>query len=141
MGISWFSFRLCSQKSGYAVISPTMENKLKATEMWFYRRMMRISWKDHISNEEVLRIANTERSLIKNIRQRQLSFLGHNMRKEKIEHLVVTGKIECKKSRGIPRLTYISSLSKCTGLSEVELLCNTKNRAVWRTMIANVRIG
>ena len=55
-------------------ISPTMENKLKATEMWFYRRMMRISLKDHVSNEEVLRRANTERSLIKNIRQRQLSF-------------------------------------------------------------------
>ena len=102
---------------------------------------MRISWKDHISNEEVLRIANTERSLIKNIRQRQISFLGHIMRIEKIEHLVVTGKIECKKGRGRPRLTYISSLSKCTGLSEVELLYNTKNRAGWRTMIANVRIG
>ena len=122
-------------------ISPTTENKLKATEMWFYRRMMRISWKDHVSNEEVLRRANTERSLIKNTRQRQLSFLGHIMRKEKIEHLVVTGKIEGKKSRGRPRLTYISSLGKCTGLSKVELLCNTKNRAVWRTMIANVQIG
>ena len=88
-----------------------------------------------------LRRANTERSLIKNTRQRQLSFLGNIMRKEKIKHIVVTGKIEGKKSRGRARLTYISSLSKCTGLSEVELLCNTKNRALWRTMIANVRIG
>ena len=108
-------------------ISPT-ENKLKTIEMLFHRRMIRISWKDHVSNEEVLRRANTERSLIKNILQRQLSFLGHIMRKENIEHLVVTGKIEGKKSRGRPRLTYISSLSKCTGLSEVELLCNNKNR-------------
>ena len=57
------------------------------------------------------------------------------MRKEKIEHLVVTGKIEGKKSRGRPRLTYISSLGKCSGLSEVELLFNTKNRAVWRAII------
>ena len=46
-------------------ISPTTENKLKATEMCFYRRMMRISWKDHVSNEKVLRRANTKRSLIK----------------------------------------------------------------------------
>ena len=52
---------------------------------------MRISWKDHVSNKEVFRRANTERSLIKNTRQRQLSFLGHIMRKEKIEHQVVTG--------------------------------------------------
>ena len=35
-------------------ISPTIENNLKATEMWFYRRVMRISWKDQVSNEEVL---------------------------------------------------------------------------------------
>ena len=65
-------------------ISPTMENKLKATEMWFYRRMIRISWKDHVTNEKVFRRANTERSLIKNIRQRQPSFIGHIMGKEKI---------------------------------------------------------
>ena len=122
-------------------ISPTMENKLKAAEMLLYRRMFRVSWKDHISKEEILKRANSEKGLIKTIRQRQLSFLGHVLKKDKIENLVVPGETEGKKSRGRPRLTCISSLCKCSGLSKVELLRNKKNRIFWRAMIANVRIG
>ena len=36
-----------------------MQNKLEAVEMWFYRRMMRITWIDHQSNKVVLRKAGT----------------------------------------------------------------------------------
>ena len=42
-------------------ISPNMERKLEATEMWFHRRMLHISWKDHVTNDEVLRRGRTER--------------------------------------------------------------------------------
>ncbi|GFN94000.1 RNA-directed DNA polymerase from mobile element jockey [Plakobranchus ocellatus] len=44
------------------------EKKLEAVEMWFIRRMTRISWTKK-SNEYVLKEANLERSLIKTIRQ------------------------------------------------------------------------
>ena len=37
---------------------------------------------------------------MKRIRKRQLEFLGHITRKEKLENLMVTGKIEAKRSRG-----------------------------------------
>ena len=55
-------------------ISPTMEDRLNATKTWFYRRILRISWKEHVSNEEVLKRAKAERRIIRTIRQRQLSF-------------------------------------------------------------------
>jgi len=35
-------------------INKNMEQKLKATEMWFWRKMMRISWTEKLTNEEVL---------------------------------------------------------------------------------------
>ena len=46
------------------------------------------------------------------IRKRQLKFLGHVMRKEGLENLVLTGKIEGSRGRGRPRETYMSSLCK-----------------------------
>ena len=58
-------------------INKEMERKLAAVEMWFIRRMMRISWTEKKSNDSVLTDANLERSLIKTIRKRQLTFLGH----------------------------------------------------------------
>ena len=68
-----------------------MEGRLQAVEIWFLRRIFRISWTDHVINEEVLRKAGKERSLMKFIRKRQLQFLGHIMRKEGLENLITTG--------------------------------------------------
>ena len=40
----------------------TMERILEAFEMWAYRRMLRVSWTEYKTNEEVLNMANTTRS-------------------------------------------------------------------------------
>ena len=93
-------------------ISPNMERKLEATEMWFHRRMLHISWKDHVTNDEVLRRGRTERKLMNRIRAGQMSFLGHIIRKHGLENIVVTGKIEGERSRGRPRLNFMKSLSQ-----------------------------
>ena len=60
----------------WTITSETKKN-LEAAEMWFYRRMLRISWKEKRTNESILEETNQERSLIKTIRKRQLKFLGH----------------------------------------------------------------
>ena len=70
-------------------------------EMWCYRRILRRSWTKKVKNEEVLRRVRKGRTLMKRIRRRQLELLGHIMRKEKLESLNVTGKIEGKRSRGL----------------------------------------
>ena len=116
------------------------ERKLEAAEMWFLRRMMRISWTEKKSNESVLREANLERSLIKTIRERQLKFLGHICRHKGLEHLAITGKIEGKRSRGRQRITFLDSLSAWVGQlgGNNNLLGLTEDRFEWRTMVANV---
>ena len=78
----------------YWTLCKEMERKLAAVEIWFIRRVMRISWIEKKSNEAVLKDANLERSLIKAIRKRQLTFLGPNCRHKGLEHLSITGKIE-----------------------------------------------
>ena len=76
-----------------------MLNKLEATEMWFLGRMQRISYMEHVTNVEVLRIANTKRKLISEIVNRNVSFFGHVMRKEEMENLVTTVYVEGKRAR------------------------------------------
>ena len=109
--------------------------------MWFHRRMLHIYWKDHVTNDEVLRRGRTERKLMNRIRAGQMSFLGHIMRKHGLENIVVTGKIEGERSRGRPRLNFMKSLSQLLKISEVEIIERTRNREEWKTMTANVRIG
>ena len=113
--------------------------KLEAVEMWFIRRMMRISWTERRSNESVLKDANLERTLIRTIRERQLKFLGHVIRNKGLEHLAITGKIKGKRSRGRQRLTFINSIDTWSlKMGNNKFLRQAEDRSGWRAMIANV---
>ena len=68
--------------------------------MWFLRRILRFSYLDKVRNEEVLERIGTTRSLVKEASKRQAVFFGHVMRRKELEHLVTTGKIDGKRSRG-----------------------------------------
>ena len=72
-------------------INKLESGKLEATEMWFYRRMLRIPWTARKTNVEVFKESNAKRSLINNIRKRQSSFFGHFMRQGGSENIVTTG--------------------------------------------------
>ena len=72
-------------------------------------RMMRILWTDKLTNEEVLQRAGVERKLIGEIRTRRMRFLGHVIRKDGLENLALTGKIEGKTGRGRKQTLWMTS--------------------------------
>ena len=74
-------------------------------ETWFYRIMLRISWKEKVTNVEVYRRMNTSTSFLIDIVHRQLTFLGHILRKGELENLAVTGFVDGKRDRGRQRET------------------------------------
>ena len=65
----------------------------KPSPMWCWRRLLKVSWIEKISNEEVLRRLGSDRELLVKIRARQMRFVGHVMRRGKIEDLGLTGRI------------------------------------------------
>ena len=111
-------------------ISKAMQERLEAAEIWFLRRMLSISWLDRMTNDMVLRKAGTRRELIKMITMRQMRFLGHVNRKEKIEYLAMTGKIAGKRARGRQRMTFMNSIIRRMGVSwtACEVLQASKER-------------
>ena len=118
-----------------------IEKKIEAAEMWFIRRMLRISWTEKKTNVNVLREGNVQRSLLKTIRKRQMEFLGHVCRRRGLEFLSLTGKVEGKRDRGKQRITFLDSLcnSATGGQSKgLNFLKLSEDRDVWRGMVANV---
>ena len=55
-----------------------LEGRLEAAEMWYIRKIMRISWSEKKSNKEVIKLAGYKRSLLKTLRKRQPQFFVHN---------------------------------------------------------------
>ena len=106
--------------------------------MWFFRRMLRIPWTAKKLNETVLRDADT-RYLMNRVYKRQATFFGRVMRREKLEHLVKTGMIEGKRSRGKQREKMLDGLTKWFKVGRVtEALKATRDRDrdLWKVMIA-----
>nr|CAH7732086.1 unnamed protein product [Callosobruchus chinensis] len=72
-------------------------NRIETFEMWTLRRMLKISWTEHVKNDDVLRMAGLEdRELFEHIEKRKISYLGHIIRGERYEfqRLIVQGIIE-----------------------------------------------
>ena len=64
------------------------------------------------------------RKLVETIRKRQSQFLGHILRREGLDDVAITGKIEGKRARGRQRLTFTLSLSHWMKISDKR---NTEN--------------
>ena len=122
-------------------ISKNMEERFSSVEIWFYRRMLRVSWMDKLSNQTILERVETHKTLVTTITKRQkFHFFGHVCRKEKLEYLVSTGKFEGKRARGRQRQGYVASMKRRMEQSwtENEIIQSTKDRDIWTTMIVNV---
>ena len=105
---------------------------INAFEIWYLRRMQRISYITKKTNEEILQQTGQKRELLKNVMNRQLQFFGHVMRKQKLEHVVICGKIREKCARGRQHLKFIDQLNNVLGGSTEEILRAVNDRDGWR---------
>jgi len=48
--------------------------------MWIWRRMMKVSWTEQKTKEEVLQMVDREREMMDTLRSRQKRWLGHILR-------------------------------------------------------------
>src|SRR3989442_9168974 len=78
-------------------------NRLEALEVWLWRGLEKISWRDKIHNVEVFARVREERCLIRTIRQRQKNWIGNVLRGEGLLRDVVEEKVKGKKRSGKPR--------------------------------------
>ena len=65
--------------------------------------MERISWTEHKTNEEVLKMVEEKRSLMDIIRTRQKNWIGHITRGDSLQREIMEGRMERKREKGRPR--------------------------------------
>ncbi|KAL3268742.1 hypothetical protein HHI36_007844 [Cryptolaemus montrouzieri] len=117
--------------------------KLEAFELWVYRRILRIPWTDHITNEEVLRRLDKHREILFTVKKRKMEYFGHIMRHEKYRllQLIIQGKTDSKRGPGRRRHSWLHSLRQWYGLTTIQLFRSAANKIRIAMLIANVRTG
>ena len=71
-----------------------IKKHLERFEMWCWRRMEKISWTDHVRNEEVLLRVSEQRNILHEIRKRKANWIGHILRRNCLLKQVIEGKIK-----------------------------------------------
>jgi len=105
--------------------------RLEALEMWIWRRMEKISWREHKTNAEVLQQVGEKRTMIETIRNRQRKWMGHILRSDNsILKNIIEGRMEGRKGKGRPRTMLIDWMTEDEGYGEMKK--RAQNRERWR---------
>ena len=110
------------------------QKHLERFEMWCWRRMEKISWTDHVRNEEVLLRVNEQRNILHEIRKRKANWIGHTLRRNCLLKQVIEGKIkgemEVTRRRGRRRKKLLDDLNDGRGYSHLKE--EALDRTMWR---------
>ena len=97
--------------------------------------MEKISWTDHVRNEEVLLRVKEQRNILYEIRKQKANCIGHILRRNCLLQQVIEGKIkgqiEVTRRRGRRRKKLLEDLKERTGY------CQLKEEALDRTTWRN----
>jgi len=107
--------------------------------MLAYRRMLNISYTDYITNQEVLpRVKERKPALVSSLIKRKKQYSGHAIRKDKIQKLLITGKINGRRSRGRTIRTWVGDITIWSRRNLVQCVRMTEDRLYWAKMIADM---
>ena len=114
----------------------TDEKKIESSEMWCYRRLLIISWKDKRTNKSILQELDKKPELLELVKKRKLKYFGHAMRHRNCDlmKLAAQGKIQGRRRQGRPSISYMDNLAKWTGLHKADVFRRTDDRREWRRL-------
>ncbi|GFR73558.1 endonuclease-reverse transcriptase [Elysia marginata] len=119
-------------------LNASLERNIEALEMWLYRRIARISWKEKKKNKEVLEeIGLKHTELLKTIKTRQLAYYGHTRRHQSPQKSIMEGKINGKRQRGRKRRSWLGNIEETTTRWINECCEVALDREEWRRTIAS----
>ena len=89
-----------------------------AFELWYWRRLLRVSWTARRSNQSVLKEISSEYALEGLILKLKLQYFGHLMRKvDSLEKTLMLGKIEGRRRRGQQRMRWLDGITDSVEVS------------------------
>ena len=96
-------------------LSKNMTKRINAFEMKCYRKILRVSWTEHRTNESITNeLKVTPGSLLRTIKIQKLKYFGHVKRHNSLEKLILEGKIEGKRRQGRPRRRWEDDINEWT---------------------------
>ena len=113
-------------------LTAELEKRTQAFEMSCYRRLLNISYKDHVTDEEVRRKIQTAigelDELLTLVKKRKLRWFGHT---------ILQGAMKGKRKRGRQKKRWEDNIKEWSGMDFASSTRAGENRTRWKGIVAN----
>ena len=109
-------------------------------EMRCYRKILRISYKDHVTNEKVRakiqQAIGPHEDLLTIVKRRKLQWYGHVSRSSGLANTSLQGTVKGGRRQGKQRKRCEDNVKEWTGLKFAKFQRAVENRGEWRKLVA-----
>ena len=121
-------------------LTTELQRRIQAMEMRCYRKILRISYKDHVTNEEVR--TNIQQAigpledLLTIVKRRKLQWYGHVSRSSGVAKTILQGTVKGGRRQARQRKRWEDNIRVWTGLEFSKSQRAVENRGKWRKLVA-----
>jgi len=93
------------------MLKQEQRENIEVLEMWCYRRALRMSYVQHVSNDEVLPRMSQSRILLSRFKSRKLKYFGHVTHHPSMEKDIMLGTMPGTRRQGGQRRQWLNDIT------------------------------
>ena len=116
-----------------------LERRVSALEMRCYRKILNVSYKDHVSNQTIRTMVKQAigpyDDLLAIVKQRKLKWYGHISRSSGLAKTILQGTVRGSRKRGRQKKRWEDNVREWTGLDFATSQRVVEDRNRWKEMV------